>query len=381
MNNTVLQLGGLKTHPNLKDTNMKTRLFFNKYFFLFFLLFTTFTIYSCSANEPTEDKSKKFGIYLFQDPNITWESLQGRTLDSLKLKQWITSDMIDFYDYSTHVIYLNVDYNTLLNFTHNDNTPFVVVANNKICYSGCFGSPKDTTQPCVTFTPLALCTDLVMLEFNPPQRKDIRVNDEVKSALTTLGKLKQGLSFNNSGIMFLLNSYGTYIKSYLQIMRPTCFKYEGDNVFPLYRNFNIIKVGSKQYLTKLVIYNQSSYYSLPSIITPQDTFYNKKPAIVDCENSSYFYSYFYSTDLSITLPISAWAGFKFPEDFKNGIYNCYVEFYGMMGGPKENRPYNPETPVRVWMGYQRTNTIQFEYDSSKDSSKCFTVLNTNLVLN
>jgi hypothetical protein len=53
----------------------------------------------------------------------------------------------------------------------------------------------------------------------------------------------------------------------------------------------------------------------------------------------------------------------------------------MMGGPKENRPYNPETPVRVWMGYQRTNTIQFEYDSSKDSSKCFTVLNTNLVLN
>jgi hypothetical protein len=357
---------------------MKTKLYYKIYYICSLLLFTIFFISGCSTNEP-EDTSKKFGIYLLQDPNVTWESIQGRNLDSLKLKEWITSNMIDFYDYSTHVIYLNVDYNNLLNFTHNSNTPFVVVANGKRCYSGCFGAPKDTTQPHVVLTPLDLCNDLIMLEFNPPQRNDIRVNDEVKSALTSLNKLKLGLSFQNKGIIFVFNAYGTFLKSYLQIRGPECIKNEDNNIYPLCRNFDIIKVGNKQYLAKLIIYNQTSYYSLPSIITPVDTLHQKTPYIVDCEDSYYFY-YFYSTDLSISLTVSAKAGFKFPEGFKNGVYNCYVEYYGMMGGVKNYRTIPWNSADRVWIGYQRSNTIQFEYDSSKDSTKCFTTLNEDVTL-
>jgi hypothetical protein len=49
------------------------------------------------------------------------------------------------------VFYLNVNYNILLAFPPNENTPFVVVANDKRCYTGRFDPPKDTTQPNVTF--------------------------------------------------------------------------------------------------------------------------------------------------------------------------------------------------------------------------------------
>ncbi len=148
----------------------------------------------CSDNSEPEDKSNSFGIYLPEDQSITWESLKSKNLDSIKLKEWITGDKIDFYDYSSHVIYLNVDYNSLLSVPHKDNTPFVVVANGKRCYYGKFSLPEDTTQPCVVFKPLESCNDLVMLEFNPPNRKDIRVNDEVVNALKEAGKFKPGLS-------------------------------------------------------------------------------------------------------------------------------------------------------------------------------------------
>jgi hypothetical protein len=111
---------------------------------IFIILYLSIAGCKSDSAGPETDKAS-FGIYLLQDPNVTWESLQGKDLNSLKLKEWITSNMIDYYDYSSHVICLNVNYNNLLNFTHNSNTPFVVVADNKICYSGCFGPPKDIT--------------------------------------------------------------------------------------------------------------------------------------------------------------------------------------------------------------------------------------------
>lgn len=364
---------------------MKIKQFFYKYCIYFFIIltFSILSFYSgCSSTTEPEYEAKKFGIYLLEDPNITWESMQGKDLNSFKLKEWITEKMIDFYDYSTHVIYLNVDYNNLLNFTHNNGTPFVVVANGKRCYNGCFVPPKDTTLPHVILTPMDLCTDLVMLEFNPPQKKDIRINEDIKTALTGLGKLKLGLQFKIEGVAFLMNAYGKYLKSYIHTRQGTCTKLEDGNVYPSNNSSDIIKVGSRQYLTKLVIYNQSSYYSLPSVITPNDTLYRKNPSIIDCEDPYYFYS-FYTTDLSLSLNLSAGAGFKFPEGFKSGVYYCYVEYYGMMGGPKLYRTWSfsdSNTPIRIWLGYQRSNTIQFEYDSSKDSTKCFTTLNENVTL-
>jgi hypothetical protein len=277
------------------------------------------------------------------------------------------------------VFYLNVDYNILLSFPHNDNTPFVVVANDKRCYTGRFGPPKDTTQPCVTFTPMALCTDLVMLEFNPPQRKDIRVNDEVKSALTDLGKFKSGLTLPLTGI----TRYDSF-PPWFDTLKPPVYQtsifsttYEKCYIYTKGFSWDIIKAGNKTYQTKLVFYNQFSYYCLSPIISPYDTLKYKIPHILDPE-VDYSYVYYigcrYSDDES-RCSLSAPSSHYLPPDFKNGVYYCYVEYYGgMMGGNKKMR-IRPDG--RVYMGYQRSNTIQVEYDSTKG----FSTLNANVVLN
>ena len=202
----------------------------NKLLLLLFLLNIAIILIlsGCSkGNEPEQDKAN-FGLYLLEDQSITWEDLKTRNLDSLKLKEWITSDKIDFYDYSTHVIYLNVDYNTLFAVPHNDNTPFVVVANNKRCYYGRFSPPKDTTQPHVVIKPLELCNDLIMLEFNPPHRKDIRVNEEVKEALTETQKIKTGIMYyyDREALISHLNEANAQIHLY-----SFCYNYEEKNIF------------------------------------------------------------------------------------------------------------------------------------------------------
>jgi hypothetical protein len=359
---------------NIMVLQMKTKLFFNIYYLCSLLLFTIFIISSCSSNEPKVGENNNFGIYLLADQSITWESIQERNLDSLKLKEWITNDMIDSVDYSSQVFYLNVDYNNLLSFSHNSNTPFIVVANGKRCYCGRFGPPKDTTQPCVTFTPMALCTDLVMLEFNPPQRKDIRINDDVKSALKSLGKLKQGISLSLYRIDELidLDSGNKFNPRFVSL---TIFRNnnESDYIYCKGHKWDIIKAGNKTYESKLVIYDQSTYYSIPPIIMPHDTLVYKKKEVLDPE-LGYRWEYFrpflkdeYSSDACTEHYI--------PEGMKNGTYYCFLEYYGgMMGGDKTMR----RTPKgRMWMGYMRSNTIQVQYDSTKTF---WSVLNANVTL-
>jgi hypothetical protein len=337
-------------------------------------------ISGCSSTAEPEYEAKKFGIYLLEDQSITWESIQGKDLNSLNLKEWITSSMIDFYDYSTHVIYLNVDYNNLLNFTHNSNTPFVVVANGKRCYTGCFGPPKDTTQPCVTFTPMALCTDLVMLEFNPPQRKDIRYNDDVKAALTSLGKIKLGLNCLLSGIMrhgyFSPDSYNKpiFFGATLWVTNN-----EKDYIYTKGYSWAIIKAGNKTYETKLVFYNETSCYYMLPFIPPSDTLYHKFKFVFDPE-LKYGWEYFkaiLSTDVDSRYADASTTHY-FPPEMPSGTYYCYVEYYGgMMGGNAKMR-YTPKG--RMWMGYMRSNTIQLEYNSADTTYAALPGLNGNVTL-
>jgi len=348
---------------------MYKKLFLNISCILFLFLISFLSFHGCSSEEP-EDNSKKFGIYLLEDQSITWEDMKNKDLSTIKLKEWITGDKIDFYDYSSHVIYLNTDYNTLLNFPHNSSTPFVVVANDKRIYYGCFGPPKDTTQPHVVFTPLKLCTDLVMLEFNPPQRKDIRVNDEIKNALKNSGKIRAGINYEMKNINFLCLTTSEIDSSFIQIYGEITNN-ESEIIYTsLICAWEIIKVKEILYdQTKLVIYNESSFYSLPGIISPIDSTSTKSRWIIDSERGYLYYSFDKLSKIGYVC-----SQHKIPEDISEGTYKCYIEYYGLLGTSKENRM---APSGRIWFGYLRSNTMQIEYSSSKG----ITIKNTNVVLN
>jgi len=334
----------------------------NTFQYLLFIITIGFLTGCSKGNEP-EDKSSSFGIYLLEDQSITWEDLKTRNLDSLKLKDWITDDKIDFYDYSTHVIYLNVDYNTLFSVPHNDNTPFVVVANEKRCYYGRFSPPQDTTQPHVVIKPLELCNDLVMLEFNPPHRKDIRVKDTIKIALEKLGKLKNGMNIylNRVPNIDYINSTRLRIEFSASainlddkvLLIPQC---KGD----------MIKVGSRIYYSRVILYNNYNFFAFKGHWDGcnADTLDLSSPLIK-----------YQLTSIPTKLHIGSSSFHDFPlENLPNGNYYCYHELYGLMGGSKSLR--QTVTDGRIWVGYSRSNTINFDYDSSKG----VTLVNKNIIL-
>jgi len=325
----------------------------NTFQYLLFIITIGFLTGCSKGNEP-EDKSASFGIYLLEDQSITWEDLKTRNLDSLKLKDWITGDKIDFYDYSTHVIYLNVDYNTLFSVPHNDNTPFVVVANEKRCYYGRFSPPQDTTQPHVVIKPLYDCDDLLMLEFNPLNRKDIRFNDNIKSSLNELGKIKLGFNSEFPSVRFyeVPGTTDTILEIFVVL------KNDDEEVLYAPHLYGIINAGGREYSSKLLVYNNISCFIMPVI-----PYYSSSLIYTLRTNRILRGQYAYC---HLTLPKEEKWNYSvcdFPlSKIPPGEYNCIIEYYGMLGGSKETR-YAPKG--RMWTGYLRTNTISISYDGVK----------------
>ena len=79
------------------------------YYFIFCLLLLSI---GCQDNvtNPTEDST--FGIYLLKNRTLNIQDIQNFNINELELEStpWLASTDIDFYDYSSHCIYLKKDY-------------------------------------------------------------------------------------------------------------------------------------------------------------------------------------------------------------------------------------------------------------------------------
>ena len=113
---------------------------------------TLFGFNTCSEN-PTEpeEENKHFAIYFLKDSKIKIGEIIEDDLSGLKLqpKPWISDEDIDFYDWSSHCIYLKEDKTYFIPGWQKEeifnvfpvewaDKPFVVTANNKKCYLGYF---------------------------------------------------------------------------------------------------------------------------------------------------------------------------------------------------------------------------------------------------
>lgn len=110
----------------------------NMIFILFLLLFST-----CDINGP--EQNREFAIYLLEDKSITmyntsWDEFVDKTLEDTP---FLSSENIDFYDWSSHLIYLKTD-KTFLHDLFIDSTnglqyngcPFIVTGGSQPLYSG-----------------------------------------------------------------------------------------------------------------------------------------------------------------------------------------------------------------------------------------------------
>lgn len=115
---------------------------------LFIIIFFT----GCSDDNPIippEKNKNTFAIYFLKDTTLTIKDIVNTKLVNLVLadKPWLTHQDIDFYDWSSHCIYLKKDkshffpgyyegyYQLPRSWT---DRPWIVVANKKPCYQGYF---------------------------------------------------------------------------------------------------------------------------------------------------------------------------------------------------------------------------------------------------
>lgn len=115
-------------------------------------VFIVFSLFSCQFDKnPTavDDSSKEgsFSIYFLADTNLTTYQAMNLDINQLVLKDssWMTEADIDFYDFSTHCIYLKNDKSKYFNeycglsFQFDPvliDRPFVVIADSLRCYVG-----------------------------------------------------------------------------------------------------------------------------------------------------------------------------------------------------------------------------------------------------
>ena len=189
-----------------------------KHAFVFLFILSLFG--GCSDENPVTPPAKKdypYAIFFLKDTNLTFEEAANKniTLDDLADTPWLTQDDIQFYDWSSHCIYLkkNKDYLFPVPFTLEYgisvwwNKILVVVANGEICYkiSGRHGIPP---LPEMTYVQIYIQypDDVLNICWPYPFAHDERNNDKVRKALIDSGLLHEGLQVTLDTVNVIENS-------------------------------------------------------------------------------------------------------------------------------------------------------------------------------
>lgn len=183
---------------------------------IYLILFCLVCFMGCQKENnpisPTEDST--FGIYLLKDNNIKIHQITNKSINELELEStpWLTSSDIAFYDFSSHYIYLNKSNNEFFTNGNNikwDGQPFIVVANNKRCYIGCFYSGYSSvaiTTPYIDELNIQMLpTDILVISYGD-LINDKRNDENVAYDLAVKNKLHKGLSLLIKDVNVISNS-------------------------------------------------------------------------------------------------------------------------------------------------------------------------------
>jgi hypothetical protein len=183
--------------------------------YLFILIF----IDGCHEQNPivSPENNNAFAIYFLKDTTLTFQEALSKnlTLNDLADKPWITQDDIEFYDWSSHCIYLKKNKESLFPepFTLNYgltvwwNKILVVVCNGEICYK-ISGRHEVPPLPEMTYVQILIQypDDVLNIWWPFPFAHDERNNGKVKKALIDAGLLHNGLQVDLDSVSVVENT-------------------------------------------------------------------------------------------------------------------------------------------------------------------------------
>ena len=187
---------------------------------------------SCSKEDNPvipERVLEDFGIYFLKDTTITIQQVLSGNLSDFELAStpWISSNDIEFYDWSSHCIYLKKDksnyfpsYQTPYSIPSNwSNRPYIVVANKKPRYVNYFMTLSSVWLINIPYTGLLeirLYPEDVIASYLSAWMSftDPRNNDSVKTALIKKGLYHSGLevSFDTTNPIKVINGDTTTVE-------------------------------------------------------------------------------------------------------------------------------------------------------------------------
>jgi hypothetical protein len=227
------------------------------------LTITSLFIMGCSKDNPVippEKRSNIFAIYFLKDTTLTIKDIMNsnsypfiNNLKDLELadKPWISQDDIEFYEWSSHNIYLKKDKShffpqlndiPLYRFPKSwTDRPWIVVANGVPCYAGYFGTEQsnniypfpEINSLIVGYLPTDILSSYWNFWFNSI---DIRFNDLVKETLISCSLYHGGIEVSidtvNHPIKVYCDTTVEYTLKFRNVDKDNIYIFDPDKMDP-----------------------------------------------------------------------------------------------------------------------------------------------------
>jgi len=316
------------------------------------LLLLILILYSCDKNPTRNEKSNySFAMYFLSDTTLKIQDVHEIPINELKLqnKPWISEDDIEFYDWSSHCIYLNNNKKPKLinNFEipiNLYNRPYIVTANDMPEYLGYIGHNPYYDLPYISSYSLGYYfpEDIILIGEWPRLFVDYdpRNNINVKDALINSELVKEGIQveIDTASLKIVERSDSIFINYSLVITNS-----DNEDIYI----FDPSKCGYE-------IYNAYNWLVILNMNT-LEVYFPISSSDIETEWGLNWYKLVKSGD-SISLDIH---NNNFYKGLPNGDYLIQTTFSAPIIKEKEKR----ETiEGRVWIGDTKSPVYKLEFE-------------------
>jgi hypothetical protein len=319
-----------------------------KKFIYLFLLLIIFINCSDDKNPLNSSKISSFEIYFLKDTTITPYQADQENLNDLKLDSipWISHNDIEFYDFSTHCIYLKSDKKDFFSYYdkgHFDpvllSKPFVVCVNNIRCYLGSISSLALSMGPVglhineydVWYYP----KDVIHISEEWSSNEDIRSDSRIREALIQLNLYHAGLSVELQSVTIIENSDISNVQYTFNITNN-----DFDNLFVIDPDLMVSELF--HYYTNGVTFNTPTNHIWSEYKHVQS------PDPFDSWDTTWFIKLKHRESIQRSVRLKGY------PPIPSGTYNCSFKFSGPDNIEKEQRVLRDS---RYWIGEITSSTL------------------------
>ncbi len=311
---------------------------------LIVLMFAWLFSNMCERNPVSPFGEAAFSIHLLKDHSLTISDISDKDINELELDEeaWIAAKDIEFYDYSSHCIYLKSNksayFTKELGISMNDQ-PFVIQAYYKRCYIGSFHSLAMSLAPCHPYI------DELSINFYPKDVlyiapswnqniEDERNNIYVERTLIDINKLHYGLSLVIKEIQVVDNSDTATVKYTYELKNN-----DQDDLYVL----DPEKMGNERfhYYTNGINFQSNTRYIYSEYKTVTE------PEPFDSWQTNWFTKIISGQTMERIVTLKG-----YPQ-IPKGHYICTFLFSNPTKTEKDDRYINDG---RIWIGEIRSNT-------------------------